>query len=146
MKRKIIPVGFYVGECNTTGCGTAYFLLSLDHYTEKFRKLVLLNALVPPRNEGVLAVSPPLTIDEVKEIVAKAEAIESYIGHQSTAELLTKLLGVKVECNRAMYNPQPDDYALIVRLKKRLSKPEDIKNVTEDDLEFRLVLYSEFEP
>jgi len=146
VKRKIIPVGFYVGECNTTGCGTAYFLLPLEHYTEKFKKLVLLNALVPPSNGGVVAVSPPLTLDEVKEVVAKAEAIESYIGHQSTAELLTNLLGVKVECNRAMYNPQPDDYALIVRLKKRLSKPEDIKNVTEDDLEFRLVLYSEFEP
>jgi len=146
VKRKIIPVGFYVGECNTTGCGTAYFLLSFEHYTEKFKKLVFLNALVPPAEGGVLAVSPPLTIDEVKEIVAKAKAIESYIGHQSTAELLTNLLGVKVECNRAMYKPQPDDYALIVRLKKRLSKPEDIKNVTEDDLEFRLVLYSEFEP
>jgi len=145
VKRKIIPVGFYVGECNVSGCGTAYFLLPLEQYTGEFRKLVFLNALVPPAEGGVLAVSPPLTIDEVKEVVAKAKVIESYIGHQSTAELLTNLLGVKVEYNRAMYKPQPDDYALVIRLKKRLAKPEDVKDVKPEDIEFRLVLYSEFE-
>jgi len=145
MVRRIIPIGYPVGECNTTGCGFAYALEPLRS-TMEFKKIVLLNALVPHPNGGVLAVSPPLTLDEVKEIVRRAKKIESYIGHQSTAELLTRLLGIKVECNRGMYRPNYDDYALVVRLKKRLQKPEDIKDIKPEDIEFRLVLYAEFEP
>jgi len=145
MTRKIVPIGYPVGECNVSGCGFAYSLEPLRN-TIEFKKLVLLNALVPHPEGAVMAVSPTLTIEEVREIVRRAKKIESYIGHQSTAELLTRLLGIKVECNRGMYRPNYDDYALVVRLRKRLAKPEDVKNITEKDIEFRLVLYAEFEP
>jgi len=145
MIRRIIPIGYPVGDCQTVGCGFAYSLEPLRN-TIEFKKLILLNALVPHPDGGILAISPPLTLDEVREIVKRAKKIESYIGHESTAKLLTELLGVEIPYNRAMYKPEYDDYALVVRLKKRLAKPEDIKNITEKDIEFRLVLYAEFEP
>jgi hypothetical protein len=40
-----------------------------------------------------------------------------------------------------MYSPRDGDLAIVVRLKKRLEKPEDIKNVTENDIEFIEVRY-----
>jgi len=145
MTRKIIPIGYPVGDCQTVGCGFAYSLEPLRN-TIEFKKLVLLNALVPHPEGAVMAVSPTLTIEEVREIVKRAKKIESYIGHESTAKLLTELLGVEIPYNRAMYKPNYDDYALVVRLKKRLQKPEDIKDIKPEDIEFRLVLYAEFEP
>jgi uncharacterized protein (UPF0248 family) len=43
-----------------------------------------------------------------------------------------------------MYDPKPDDTAVVIRLKKRLEKPEDVKNITINDIEFILVEYHEY--
>jgi hypothetical protein len=40
-----------------------------------------------------------------------------------------------------MYTPRDGDLAVVVRLKKRLEKPEDVKNITENDIEFIEVRY-----
>jgi hypothetical protein len=85
----------------------------------------------------------PVTLEEVRELV-KGREIESYIGHESTARLLSQLLSVSVPFNRAVYDPRPGDIGIVVRLRKRLEKPEDIKDVKESDVEFILVEYHEF--
>ncbi len=85
----------------------------------------------------------PVSLNMVKEII-KDKEIESYIGHEATANLLTNLLNINVPTNRSMYDPKVNDIAIVVRLKKRLEKPEDIKNVTENDIEFILVEYHEY--
>jgi len=85
----------------------------------------------------------PISLDEAKRIVNGKE-IMSFIGHEATAQLLTTLLSVGVPVNRAMYDPRPGDIAIVVKLKKRLEKPDDVKNVKPEDLEFILVEYHEY--
>jgi chemotaxis signal transduction protein len=108
---------------------------------EKLKKVVLLNAVVTRSDKPTLMVTMPATVDEVKSLIRVAERIESYIGHESTARMLSTLLGVEVGVSRAMYMPERGDIAVVVRLKKRLEKPEDVKNVRAEDVEFLIVNY-----
>jgi transcription elongation factor len=119
--------------------------ISIKHYTPKrVRRLILLNAPVLPKKPMVI-VSELTTVENVKALVAVAEEIISYIGHESTARLLSEILGVEVQVNRGEYEPQRGDIAVVVRLKRRLQTPQDIKNVTLEDLEFYVVSYEEDE-
>jgi len=104
------------------------------------QKIVFLNALITSSKMPMTLKTRPVTLKEVRELV-KGREIESFIGHEATASLLTRLLGVSVPTNRGMYDPRPGDVAIVVRLKRRLEKPEDIKDVKESDVEFILVEY-----
>jgi hypothetical protein len=106
-------------------------------------KIIFLNALVTSSKIPLVIVTKPINIIEVKEFVKDKEVV-SFIGHETTASLLTQLLSVNIPMNRAMYDPKPGDVAVVVRLKKRLEKPEDVKNVTVNDIEFILVEYYPF--
>jgi len=106
-------------------------------------KIIFLNALVTSSKIPMTLKTKPITLDEVRKLLNNKE-IESYIGHEATANLLSSLLNRDIPTNRAMYDPKPNDVAVIVRLKKRLEKPEDVKNITLNDIEFILVEYHEY--
>jgi hypothetical protein len=106
-------------------------------------KVVLLNALVTSSKIPLTLKTKPASLEEVKALVVNKE-IQSFIGHEATAQLLISLLSVNIPTNRGMYEPKPGDIAVVTRLKKRLEKPEDIKNVTVSDIEFILVEYHEY--
>ena len=113
----------------------------ISKYTrDAVKRVVLLNALVPVSDKPAITISVPINIEEAKELVKKSE-IESYIGHEATAKLLSTLLEREIQVNRGTYTPKNYDIAIIVRLKKRLEKPEDVKTVTLNDVEFLLVRY-----
>jgi hypothetical protein len=107
------------------------------------RKIIFLNALVTSSKIPMTLKTKPVSLNIVREIIRDKE-IESYIGHEATAKLLSSLLNISVPMNRAMYDPEKNDTAIVVRLKKRLEKPEDIKNVSPNDIEFILVEYHEY--
>jgi len=107
------------------------------------RKIVFLNALITSSKIPMTLKTRPVSLDIVRELIKEKE-IESYIGHEATANLLTNLLNINVPMNRSMYDPKVDDVAIVVRLKKRLEKPEDVKNVSPNDIEFILVEYHEY--
>ena len=73
-----------------------------------------------------------------------AGTLVSYIGYASTAELLSDLVGFEIRENRAETRLEDGDMLLIARLKYRLGErlKADVKP-TLDDLEFRVVYYSE---
>lgn len=77
----------------------------------------------------------------VEEAKKRGIGIDSYIGHESTARLASQVLGVEVPVRRAMYQPAANEIALVFRLRKRLAKPEDIKNVKPEDIEIIVVHY-----
>ena len=106
-------------------------------------RIIFLNALVTSSKKPMTLKTRPVSLDIVRELIKEKE-IESFIGHEATANLLSSLLNRTVPTNRAMYDPKVDDVAIIVRLKKRLEKPEDVKNVSENDIEFILVEYYEY--
>jgi len=108
------------------------------------KKIVFLNALVTSSKIPMTLKTKPISLNEVREIIRGEVIIESYIGHEATANLLTNMLNKTVHINRAMYDPKINDIAIVVRLKKRLEKPEDVKNITENDIEFILVEYKEY--
>jgi hypothetical protein len=101
-------------------------------------EIAVLNALVPA--PGII-VYVPLELLEAKSILAKKTNIISYIGHPSTAKILSELAGREVPVNRAEYVPKDEDIVLVVRLKKRLPQPSEAE-VKPEDLEFALVHYA----
>jgi hypothetical protein len=106
----------------------------------RVERLILLNAPVLPRRPMVV-VSAPASIEGVRALVKAAKSVESYIGHEATARLLSELLSINIPVNRAEYSPSAGDTAVVVRLKRRLPSPQDLKSVALDDLEFYVVSY-----
>jgi hypothetical protein len=105
------------------------------------QKIIFLNALVTSSRLPLTLKTRPISLEEVKELVRDRDVI-SFVGHEATAQLLSTFKNVPM--NRAMYDPQPGDVAIVVRLKKRLEKPEDVKNISINDVEFILVEYHEY--
>lgn len=60
----------------------------------------------------------PIPLAEAADIVREAE-IDSAVGHQSTAEILTTLLGREVPVNRQQFSQQPGQRALVFKLRGR---------------------------
>ena len=118
-----------------------FIVKSLLDEKDTIEKIIFLNALVPNSTEPTIMITLPTSMENVKELVWKAKVIESYIGHESTAKLLSQFFEKEIPTSRAMYQPRNGDLAIVVRLKKRLEKPEDVKNITEKDIELLLVRY-----
>jgi hypothetical protein len=134
----------YLDAACGCGCGCRCPIFIEIHKlgeNETVEKVVLLNALVPVSNKSAIMVTMPASLEDVKVLVRKTKTVESFIGHEATAKLLTELLDVNIPVNRGMYKPRNWDLAIVVRLKKRLEKPEDVKNITVNDVEFLLVKY-----
>jgi sporulation protein YlmC with PRC-barrel domain len=109
---------------------------------KKIDRLILLNAMVLPKKPMVMT-SAPTDLENVKALVRISSKVESYIGHESTARLLSSILGVEVPVNRGEYVPQVGDTAIVVRLKRRLERPEDVQSVKLEDIEFYIVSYED---
>ena len=58
-----------------------------------------------------------ITLDDARRIVSDhAGNLDSAIGHQSTAEIMTTLLGVDVPVNRQMFAQEVGQQALVFKL------------------------------
>lgn len=66
----------------------------------------------------------PLTLAQAQDLVADFQTdgreIQSAIGHQATAALLTDLLAYPVAANRTEFRQTTDDVALIFKLRGRV--------------------------
>lgn len=60
-----------------------------------------------------------VTLEEAKQTVREADAVQSAIGHSSTAEILSELLEFPIDKNRFEYKQETGETALIFRLKQR---------------------------
>jgi hypothetical protein len=59
----------------------------------------------------------PLALEEARRLVA--DGFISAIGYDSTAHILSELLGVSVPVNRFEYQQQPGEQAIVFKLKRR---------------------------
>ena len=59
------------------------------------------------------------------------EPFESAIGHEATAQFMSRLLGVEIPVNRVSIAKRPGDVAVIFRVKQRLEEGEVL---TEEEL------------
>lgn len=77
----------------------------------------------------------PLTLPEARglaQVRAKQGALQSAVGHQSTADILTSLLDVPVPMNRIQYVQAPGEQALVFKLRGR---PEEGKILSIPEIE-----------
>ena len=76
-----------------------------------------------------------ISLDRAREIAQQANGFNqlvSAVGHQSTCDILTKLLGVTIPMNRIEYKQEVGTAALIFKLKGR---PEEGKILTVEEIE-----------
>ena len=93
-------------------------------------RVYLLNAISTSMfPESALIYTKPVDIGFVRTVLS--QGFISAIGHQSTAQLLTQLLGIKVEANRVAVQLKEMDRAIVVGLKFR---PEEGKVYSLEEL------------
>ena len=71
-----------------------------------------------------------ITLQEAQALVQHNDIL-SAVGHQSTADILTTLLGVQVPMNRIMFEQEQGQKALVFKL---LGRPEEGKILTSDEI------------
>ena len=59
------------------------------------------------------------SLDEVKKLLQENEFV-SAIGHKSTAEVLTELIGIDIPMNRIQFSQKPGQTAIVFRLLGRV--------------------------
>jgi hypothetical protein len=72
-----------------------------------------------------------ITLDQAKGLIANRETI-SAIGHNSTAQILTELLGIEVPVNRIQFEQQEEQTALVFKLQGR---PPEGKILSREEIE-----------
>jgi len=92
-------------------------------------KLALLNTsiITTPGNYDLKQIS----ISHARELV-KGHILDSAIGHQSTADIMTTLLGVYIPVNRQQFCHEVGQQALVFKLNGR---PEEGKILSVEDIE-----------
>lgn len=97
-------------------------------------RIVLLNTSIITK-EGTFTYKKISLMDAQQNIDAyKEQGLEvlSAIGHESTAQILSKLLGIEVKVNRMFYEQSPTDNVIVFKLNGR---PEEGKILSTEDIE-----------
>lgn len=96
------------------------------------RRIVFFNCSIMT-DTGVF-VKEKTFLRKVKKIMEKTKNIESAIGHESTAEILTELTGRKIPVRRVKYVQQtfPEEMAIVFQLR---SRPDEGKILTREEIE-----------
>lgn len=93
-------------------------------------KLALLNTSIIT-TDGTFTLRT-ISHDEALELIQDANEIDSAIGHESTALIMTALLGVAVEVNRQIFQQQVGQQVLVFKLRGR---PPEGKILTTAEIE-----------
>jgi len=101
-----------------------------------------LNMLKPEafgkQGNAVLIITPLSSFDEAKRWLG--QGFISAVGHQSTAELLSQILGLPVEANRIQVSLGPGDRAVVFQLLERLPEGKVLGREELEQLQFKLFL------
>lgn len=79
-------------------------------------KIAILNTSIMT-TEGTYTLTK-ISLDEAKKLASENETL-SAVGHQSTADILTELLGVPVPLNRIQFAQVPGQKAIVFKLNGR---------------------------
>lgn len=103
----------------------------LESLKEQNLSLALLNtSILTATGSYILA---DIKLEEAKELINhNTDNLDSAIGHQSTAEIMTTLLGVDVPVNRQLFSQEVGQQALVFKLNGR---PQEGKILTATEIE-----------
>jgi len=99
-------------------------------YDLDFPPPAILNCAIAT-TDGIYEMSD-LSLEEAKKILSGEKGFISAIGHQSTAEILTELLGITVAVNRIQFQQLPNQTAVIFKLD---SRPPEGKILSRQEIE-----------
>lgn len=71
----------------------------------------------------------PIDPNYAKYCIANAAQLgelDSYIGHESTAKIISDLTGVTVATSREEFNHAVDQYAIVFKLRQRQTTPREL--------------------
>lgn len=109
----------------------------------------ILSALVMPCTDDYFVIEcQKITLDEAIAWVHKGEFI-SAVGHESTAQMLSKLLKADIKPNRIFVNMQKGDEALAIQFLERIQEGkvldlvELLKLYKQGKIVFRLIMRKE---
>lgn len=74
----------------------------------------------------------PITVEQAKCVLAEAQYVESAVGHEATAQVMTDLLGRTIGVNRRLYVSTPGSVAIVFKLKGR---PPEGKVLSREEME-----------
>lgn len=145
---RIKQLGYAVPVWNCDGSGVfcgynmdfVYEQTFVYRILENRHRIILLNAIVAPRETPMFMLYQQIPHNIAIEILKRAEQLESYVGHESTVNILKQLSGREIPYSRGLYQPKKDDIAIIVRLAR--ARPQgDVKDISVSDLEFGILWY-----
>lgn len=94
------------------------------------KKLALLNTSILTTAGAYRLID--ITLDDARRIVSDhAGNLDSAIGHQSTAEIMTTLLGTEIPVNRQMFTQEVGQAALVFKLNGR---PQEGKILSAEEI------------
>ena len=93
-------------------------------------KIVLMNCSILTGGDGQYT-AKTISLDKAREMVASSTVV-SAIGHESTAQIISELLGINCPVNRIKYEQQPGEVALVFQLKGR---PPEGKILAREEIE-----------
>jgi len=135
-----------VWHCDGSGAFCGYNMDFVYEQTFVYRiveyrhRIILLNAIVAPRETPMFMLYQQIPHNIAIEILKRVEEIESYVGHESTVNILKQLSGREIPYNRGLYQPKNGDVAIVVRLAR--ARPQgDVKDISVSDLEFGILWY-----
>jgi len=94
------------------------------------KKIVLMNCSIVTIDGCYIVKS--ISLAKARELVQSADMIESAVGHESTAEIISELLGINCRVNRIKYQQQTGEIALVFQLK---SRPPEGKILSREEVE-----------
>ena len=95
------------------------------------KKLAILNTSIIT-SEGIFSLRD-ISLEEARKLaIDNRDNLLSAVGHQSTADILTTLLGVAVSMNRINFVQEKEQEALVFKL---LGRPEEGKILTLNEIE-----------
>jgi len=92
----------------------------------------------PGEPDAVYRVSAPISAEEARAALADG-AMESAIGHQSTADAMAAILGRPVEVNRQYARQVPGQRALVLKVRGRLPEGQILDRATLEAIGYDLL-------
>lgn len=103
-------------------------------------KLVISNTAIATA-DGLYSVKT-ISLSEVKMLIKdNAGNLDSAIGHESTAQILSGILGIKIDMHRKTFSQQPSQEVLVFKLKGRAPEGKILSEseINEIGYEFKLM-------
>ncbi|WP_217562824.1 DUF1874 domain-containing protein [Paenibacillus sp. GbtcB18] len=123
---------FYVDDDQTSN-----LLESIDTVLNEINRAYAVSTPLALLNTSIITADGDFTLQTIsaqqaKGFVTQAARLDSAVGHESTAQIMTALLGVDVPVNRQQFVQQPGQQALVFKLNGR---PPEGKILTADEIE-----------